>query len=360
MAILVVNCGSSTVKLSVFENSKRIFYQQFQNSDNKDYLTTVPPNITAIGHRFVHGGNKYTSSTMVTPQVISELEKLIPLAPLHNGYCLDGVKACIKYFGMVIPQLLVFDTAFHSTMPEVASLYALPRKLSNKYTIKRYGFHGISHAFLWKCYSQFVKNSSAKVITLHLGNGCSMTAIKDGLSMDTSMGFSPLEGLVMATRTGDIDASLVDFLCRNENMTPDQVVNLFNFESGLLGLSEISWSMEKLVPLYATEKAARLAIDVFCYRIVKYIGAYIAVLGGVDALIFSGGIGENAPFIRGKIIQKMAWYNIAIDNRLNETAFGLSAGTIQTISTEGSLPVFVIATDENLAIAEEVEKSINY
>lgn len=329
MQILVVNSGSSSLKTSLFkvEGKKCARMQDLQikginslspslvkrtlQKDEKEPLNSVKDikgaldiileklkglftEIAAIGHRFVHGGDKYRTSVLINPSIRNDLEQLVALAPLHNPACLEGIKACENYFGEKMPQVVCFDTSFHRNMPLFASQYALPYDLALKYGIKRYGFHGIAHAFLWQAYELQTEKKDSKVITIHLGNGCSMAAIKAGVSLDTTMGFTPDEGLVMATRAGDLDPAIVEFLCVHENKTPSEVTHLLNHSSGLLGVSGVSSDMKRVLGAVNKDKRAALAVDIFCYRIVKYLGAYLAILGGAEAIIFSGGIGENS------------------------------------------------------------------
>lgn len=391
--ILVVNSGSSSIKLSLFEeNGKeptRILDAHFKNIGDshpeleiirhgkkrlythtkaisiKIGLQTIfavmtkeygfePDTLIAIGHRFVHGGDMYRSSACITPQVLSELKKLSDLAPLHNDAAIEGIQSCLEYFPEAVIQVAVFDTAFYSSMPKVASNYAIAKDIALKYAIKRYGFHGISHAFLWNCYRKQEKGT--KIITLHLGNGCSITAIKDGFPMDTSMGFTPAEGLVMATRAGDIDAAVIPFLCTHEKKTPTEIMNLLNNQSGLLGLSMISSRMDMLLSMVHTNSDIAAAIDMFCYRISKYLGAYMTVLRGAEAFIFSGGIGENSPEIRTRIISSFAWFGITLDEQKNKEAVSLALGESKKISSKDStVEVYVITTDENQFIANETQ-----
>lgn len=389
-AVLVVNSGSSSIKLTLFDlklnrladahlKKQSSGYQlqiQFPGGneflelpENKNPSGLLPKifdlfkdkglfiNLKGIGHRFVHGGWKYTASTTIDEQVLAELKSLSYLAPLHNEFCLAGIQACRSYFGNKIVQIAVFDTAFHHTIPDYAANYAIDYKLQEKYRIKRYGFHGISHAFLWETY---LKNgvgvgAQSKIITVHLGNGCSITAINGGKSMETSMGFTPAEGLIMATRAGDIDAAIVPFLCEHEHESPAKILELLNFESGLLGISGVSSLMHKLIEIKDQNKRAKLAIDMFCHRIVKYLGGYLAILQGAEAILFSGGIGENAPYIRQKIANSFAWLGVKIDDKANESAVDLAPGTFIKINAGRSLPaLYVVATDENNAIAHEI------
>lgn len=385
--ILVVNCGSSSIKITLFDqkerlvdadlngigsNQSKLTLSSFQGSETKEVVGPINiskgilflfnelkeqfkfeiNSLKGIGHRFVHGGPHFTETTKINLSVLQDLEKISDLAPLHNHACIAGIKVCTEQ-AKEIDQYAIFDTAFYVHMPAVASHYALPIQLATKHHIKRYGFHGISHAFLWQCLNEHLKHQ--KVITLHLGSGCSATAIKDGIPLDTSMGFSPLEGLVMGTRTGDIDPAVMAYLCKKEQKSPDEVIRLFDFESGLLGLSDKTSKMEELMKVYSTDIHAKLAVDMFCYRIVKYIGSYLSVLGGFDALVFSGGIGENAFEIREKIIDAMAWYGLKIDSALNRQVGGLPPGSLMKVSDANSkVPIYVITTDENRYIDAEV------
>lgn len=395
--ILVVNCGSSSIKATLFAHDHGIFRRlcdahlkginakegqlEMTSSSGKeahpfvqaltiaDGLSFIFQTIAhqfdfsfsslwGIGHRFVHGGERYWSSVRLDQTVILSLEKLSDLAPLHNESCLLGIKACHQ-LSASIAQVAVFDTAFHHFLPAVASHYAIPDEISSKYPIRRYGFHGISHAFLWEAYREMLGKQAekAKVITLHLGNGCSMTAISGGQSIDTSMGFTPAEGLVMGTRAGDIDAAVMEFLCLHQKKAPSEVMEMLNFQSGLLGVSACSSDLETLLHLSQQNPKAKLAIEMFCYRILKYVGAYLAVLGGAEALIFSGGIGENAPSIRAQIIHQMEWYGVKLGSKANNEAVGLAPGQKRKISSEdSSLSVYVIASDENLWIAKDVAR----
>jgi acetate kinase len=362
--ILVLNCGSSSVKSTLFSTQlKRVLDLNVQQQNVDDAVEELikrsgidPSRIQAIGHRFVHGGEQFWKSQLVQEETIKQLEALAPLAPLHNPFCLQGIKACLKRFPKV-PELVVFDTAFHHEMPKVAASYALPGDLVKTLGIRRYGFHGIAHAYLWQTYAKKMGGSDKnKLITFHLGNGCSMSAIKGGHCLDTSMGFTPAEGLVMATRAGDIDSGVFEQLCDKAGKTPSEVMTILNNQSGLLGVSGISSNMEKL--LNSKDERAQFAIELFCYRAVKYAGAYMAALGGVDAVLFSGGIGENAPVIREKIVQRMVWNGWMIDQEKNVNAVGLHLGdSVQIHSSASTVVIGVSAVDENSLIAEEVVKN---
>jgi acetate kinase len=258
--------------------------------------------IDAIGHRVVHGGERFTQSILIDKEVIKEIEDCIELAPLHNPANLNGISSASRILGSGIPQVAVFDTAFHQTLPEHAFLYALPYQFYRRHRIRRYGFHGTSHRYVAYRYRRLlgIPRDETNVITLHLGNGCSIAAIKKGDSIDTSMGLTPLEGLVMGTRCGDIDPAIVEFICEKEGFTVHEVDLLLNKQSGLLGISGLTNDMRELLAEAEenNDRRARLAIEIFCYRVRKYIGSYLAAMNGTDAIIFTGGIGENSALIR--------------------------------------------------------------
>ena len=316
MKILTVNAGSSSVKYKLFEMPKgtlisrgiieRIGEPQSKVKDHAqaiklmfDELKSILKDlkeIGGIGHRVVHGGEDYKNPVIIDKKVLKVIEKNIELAPLHNPANLAGIKACLKYLPQV-KQVAVFDTAFHQTLPEYAFIYAIPYQYYEKYKLRKYGFHGTSHQYVAMRASKILKKplSKLKLITCHLGNGASITAIKNGRSVDTSMGFTPLEGLVMGTRCGDIDPAIIFYLMEKENLSPQQVYELLNKKSGLLGVSKISNDVRVLKSERKKKKLADLSLKIFLYRIKKYIGAYISVLGGADAIIFTAGIGENNP-----------------------------------------------------------------
>jgi acetate kinase len=302
-------------------------------------------------------------STLITEQVEAGIDALSELAPLHNPACLAGIRAARGVMGSTVPMVAVFDTAFHRTMPEVARHYAIPMDLADRHHIRRYGFHGIAHASLADGYSVCTGTSlnQARLITVQLGNGCSVAAIAKGKSVETSMGFTPLEGLVMGTRSGDVDASLVGFLAGRENVEPAEVERWLNERSGLLGLSGRSNDMRELLRAAGQERdlRAEFAIDVFCYRVRKYLGAYLAVLGGADAIVFGGGIGEHAPEIRERICNRMEWCGISLEADRNRAAVGLKPGSAAKISTERATPaVYVVAADEETWIAKETARCV--
>jgi acetate kinase len=329
------------------------------------WLTTDGPNdkaplarvadIDAVGHRVVHGGEHFTASVLVTDDVRRSLEALTDLAPLHNPHNLRGIEAARAVLGAGIPQVAVFDTAFHHSLPEHAYVYALPYQLYRRHRVRRYGFHGTSHRYVAHRYRQLTGRSrdATRIITLHLGNGASACAIVGGDSIDTSMGFTPLEGLVMGTRSGDLDPAILDYVATKEGMTLRDIDTMLNKQSGLLGISGLTSDMRELL---AEEKEngdrrARLAVDVFCYRVKKYLGGYLAAMNGADAIAFAGGIGENSPDVRARICEGLDWLGIDIDVTRN-AAIGI--GGEGRVDASGSrVELWVIPTDEELLIARD-------
>lgn len=328
-----------------------------------DRLTDSLDKIEAVGHRVVHGGDRYVQPTLITTQVEAGIDELSELAPLHNPSCLAGIRGARTTFGPSLPMVAVFDTAFHRTMPDVAKQYALPGELVERHKIRRYGFHGIAHASLADGYSAYTGRplKETRLITLQLGNGCSVTAIAQGRSVETSMGFTPLEGLVMGTRSGDVDAAIVSYLSERERVEPAEVERWLNERSGLLGLSGRSNDMRELLNAAEQEqdRRAEFAIDLFCYRARKYLGAYLAVLGGADAVLFGGGIGENAPEIRERICRNMEWCGLELSRDRNRATIGLPSGHAAQISVDGSrIAVYVVAADEETWIAMETAQCV--
>lgn len=313
--------------------------------------------VVAVGHRVVHGGDRFTASTLIGAPVLAALEDLEDLAPLHNGPSVAGIRAARALLGPRMPMVAVFDTAFHASLPERASRYALPSHLALRHGIRRFGFHGISYQSVLSRYCRLTGTplEQATLVALHLGNGCSATAIKDGRSADTSMGFTPLEGLVMGTRSGDLDPSLVGYLARKEEVGIEIVEQWLNGASGLLGLSGLSPDMRTLLAQESVHPGARLAVDIFCYRARKYVGAYLAALGGAQAVVFTGGIGENSPEVRARIVEGMEWCGLCLDPALNAAAVGV-AGRLSPPDT--SLQAYVIPTDEELVIAQETARCV--
>ena len=317
--------------------------------------------IQAIGHRVVHGGERFSQSVLIDDEVLNGIEEMIDLAPLHNPANIQGIQAVKTVFGKSMPQAAVFDTAFHHTLPEHAYLYAIPYQFYRRHKIRRYGFHGTSHRYIAYRYRNInsIPREQVNIITLHLGNGCSIAAIKGGNSIDTSMGFTPLEGLVMGTRSGDLDPAIVEFICEKEGMSVHEVDNLLNKISGLLGISGLTNDMRELIAEAeeSGDRRARLAIEIFCYRIQKYIGAYLAAMNGTDAIVFSGGIGENSPLIRSIVCNALSWLGIELDENQNATHIAGREGTISAGSSR--IKIDVIPTNEELLIARDTVRLIN-
>jgi acetate kinase len=316
--------------------------------------TRAITDIDAIGHRIVHGGELFAESTIITDAVLKGIEECIDLAPLHNPNNIKGILASRQVFGPHVPQVAVFDTSFHHSIPEHAFLYAVPYHLYRRHQIRRFGFHGTSHRFVSERYRAMrgLTKEQTNLITLHLGNGCSAAAIKGGLSVDTSMGMTPLEGLVMGTRSGDIDPAIVNIIGTKEGLSPDEVETLLNTQSGLLGVSGLTNDMRVLQQELTDrdDRRVRLAIRMFCYRARKYVGAFLASIGGADAVVFTGGIGENQPEIRTQICEGLEWAGLRLDHNKNKQMAG-SEGQIST--KESRLHAFVIPTDEELLIARD-------
>ncbi|HXY11816.1 MAG TPA: acetate kinase [Terriglobales bacterium] len=310
--------------------------------------------IHAVGHRVVHGGELFQESALIDDKVLQGIENCIDLAPLHNPSNVTGILTARKILGNEVPQVAVFDTAFHQSLPEQAYLYALPYHLYQRHRIRRYGFHGTSHRYVASRYRALRGRTrdETNIITLHLGNGCSAAAIKRGASLDTSMGMTPLEGLVMGTRSGDLDPAIVSVIAQKEEMSISEVDTLLNNQSGLLGVSGLTNDMRELQAELKehNNRRVRLAIEIFCYRARKYLGAYLASMGGADAIVFTGGIGENSPDIRARISSGMEWAGLRLDATKNHEAVGRES----KISTEDStLLAYAIPTDEELLIARD-------
>ena len=314
--------------------------------------------IHAVGHRVVHGGQDFRASVRIDDGVLAAIEECIELAPLHNPANIQGIRAAREMLGGGLPQVAVFDTAFHASMPEPAYLYALPYHYYRRLKVRRYGFHGTSHRYVAYRYRHLVNKPEAEVniITLHLGNGCSACAIQGGKSVDTSMGFTPLEGLVMGTRCGDIDPSLVEFIGFKDGLTISEVDAVLNKQSGLLGISGLTGDMRDLLAEVAEngDRRSQLAIDLFCNRVRKYIGAYFVQMDAVDAVVFTGGIGENAASIRAQICRGLERIGLNLDSGLNESASDGQAAEITT--AESRLAAFVIPTNEELLIARDTAR----
>lgn len=314
--------------------------------------------VHAVGHRVVHGGEHFSNSVLITEDVLRGIEDGIDLAPLHNPANIAGIAAARASLGTGVPQVAVFDTAFHQTLPEHAYLYAVPYQLYRRHRVRRYGFHGTSHRYVAYRYRTLrsIPRESTNIITLHLGNGCSIAAIRKGDCIDTSMGLTPLEGLVMGTRSGDVDASVVDFIGSKEGLSAAEVESLLNKQSGLLGISGLTDDMRGLLAEVHenNDRRARLAIEIFCYRARKYIGAYLAAMNGADAIVFTGGIGENSPEIRARICEGLAWLGVEVDADRNA-----APGREGKVSSEQSrVGVYVIPTNEELLIARDTVRVV--
>ena len=304
--------------------------------------------ISAIGHRVVQGGSIFKESCLITEDVLNTIDELSELAPLHNPANVLGIKACIKTFGADIPQVAVFDTSFHQTMDAKTYMYALPYEYYEKYGVRKYGAHGTSHRYVSGRLSNIVNKPNLKAITCHLGNGCSITAIKDGKCVDTSMGFTPLDGFMMGTRTGTLDPSVITYIAEKENLSPAEINSICNKKSGMLGVSGVSNDNRDLVSA-ANEgnKRAKLALDMQRYQIVKCIGSYVAALNGVDAIAFTGGIGENDKNLRADVCDYLAYLGVKIDAEKNKE----SGKEIKISTNDSNVDIYVIPTNEELAIA---------
>jgi acetate kinase len=321
-----------------------------------DWLEGAVPD--AVGHRVVHGGPRLFEPTVIDERVIREITEASQLAPLHNTSALRAIAASRELFGGSVPMVAVFDTAFHHDMPERASRYAIPPATADEHGIRRYGFHGLAHRYMTERCAELLARpvQSLRLITLQLGGGCSAAAVRGGKSLDTSMGFTPLEGLVMGTRSGDIDPAVMRYLCDRRGMTPADVDDWLNHRAGLLGVGASADVRELLALERQGDAAATLALDLFCYRLRKYIGAYMAVLGGADAVVFGGGIGENAPDIRGRACRDMDWCGLQIDESRNRHV----VGAVGEISAQGSpMRALVIPVDEEMLIARDTFDCLN-
>ncbi|HKB84905.1 MAG TPA: acetate kinase [Ignavibacteriaceae bacterium] len=387
MKVLVLNCGSSSIKYQFIDTDKKtalakgiverigmnsavLTHQRYDGDEIKivgeildhaigiEYVLGVmlsknhgviddKRDIEAVGHRVVHGGETFSDSVLITDEVMQVLQENIELAPLHNPPNIKGIQA-VKRVMPDTPQCGVFDTAFHTKMPPRAFLYGIPYELYKKYKIRRYGFHGTSHYFVSNRAAAIIGKdlSELKMITAHLGNGCSMAAIKGGKSIDTTMGFTPLEGLLMGTRSGDLDPSLILYIMGKEGLSLSEAGTLLNKHSGIIGISGESSDMREIQNAMAEgHKRSGYAFDIFCYRIKKYIGAYAAAMGGLDALVFTGGIGENSSMVRETVCSDLDFLGISLDNERNN-------GKQEIISSDNSkVKVFRIPTNEELVIA---------
>ena len=390
MNVLVINCGSSSLKFQLINSESeavlakglcerigidgRLTYQPAGGEKNVsekampthteaiqfviDALTDADTGVVksldeigAVGHRVVHGGEKFAKSVVVTPEVKAAIAECNGLAPLHNSANLIGIEACESLMPGT-PQVVVFDTAFHQTMPEKAYMYGLPYEYYEKYKVRRYGFHGTSHSFVSKRVAEIVGKpyNATKTIVCHLGNGASVSAVLNGESVDTSMGLTPLEGLVMGTRSGDIDPAIMEFIAKKENLDIAGIMNVLNKKSGVEGVSGVSSDFRDLeAAAKAGNKRAELAIDVFAYRVAKYVGAYTAAMNGVDNIVFTAGIGENCALVRTKVCSYLGYLGITIDEEAN----GKRGEEIVISTPDSKVKVLVVPTNEELAIARE-------
>ncbi len=306
----------------------------------------------------VHGGDLFAEPALIDDEVLAAVEALTDLAPLHNAPSLSAIRAARAALGPGVPMVATFDTAFHRTLPEHASRYAIPLELADKHHIRRYGFHGLAHRYMTERYAAITSTplEQVKLVTLQLGNGCSATAVEGGRSVDTSMGFTPLEGLVMGTRSGDVDPSLAGFLARREAVDITEVEGWLNTRSGLLGVSGRSADMRELLEAEAQGDArAALAVAMFCYRVRKYVGAYLAALGGANAVVFGGGIGENAPPVRARVCANMEWCGLTLDEERNARTIG-SEGRIS--AGDSRVHAYVIPVDEEGVIAQDTVRCL--
>lgn len=314
--------------------------------------------IKAVGHRVVQGADLFTESALITDEVLAAIEACVPLAPLHNPAHISGIKACRDVLGPDIPNVAVFDTAFHQTMPPHAYLYPVPYEYCVKYKIRRYGFHGTSHMYVSRRAAAMLGRpiEELKIVTCHLGNGSSITAVNGGKSIDTTMGFTPLDGLLMGTRTGSLDPAIATFIMEKEGLSPKEVDTIFNKKSGALGVSGVSSDFRDLIAACAEgNERAGLAIDIFCYQVKKYIGAYAAAMGGLDAVVFTAGIGENNSEFRQRMVDGLDFLGLAIDPELNA-----KRGKEIDVSAAGARAhVLVIPTNEELVIASDTERIVS-
>jgi len=312
--------------------------------------------ISAVGHRVVHGAERFASSVLIDDEVMRVLEENVHLAPLHNPPNIMGIRAVQKLLPNV-PNVGVFDTAFHQSMPKKAFLYPIPYEFYEKYRIRRYGFHGTSHRYVSRRAAEILSRDyyDFKVITCHLGNGASIAAVRHGKSVDTSMGFTPLEGVVMGTRSGDIDPAIVIYMQQNLGLPVDKVYDTLNKKSGMLGLSQVSSDMRDIEEAaFSGNEMAQMALDIYVYRIAKYIGAYAAAMNGVDAIVFTAGVGENSPYVREKVCEYLGFLGVKLDKNLNQVK-----GTERVISTPDSkVAVLIVPTDEELVIARDTKQIV--
>ena len=391
MNVLVINCGSSSLKYQVIDSESeqvlakglcerigidgRLVYtpaggeKEVSNLDMPTHKQAIQyvidaltnektgvikslDEIGAVGHRLVHGGEKFACSTLINEDVIKAVEECSDLAPLHNPANLIGVRACQELMPDT-PMAGVFDTAFHQTMPQEAYMYGVPYEYYENYKVRKYGFHGTSHSFVSKRLAELLGKpiEDLKIVVCHLGAGASICAVDGGKSIDTSMGLSPLEGLIMGTRSGDVDPSVIEFICKKENLDINGIMEVLNKKSGVQGLSGVSSDFRDLQAGAAdgNERCA-MAVDVFCYRVVKYIGAYVAAMNGVDAIAFTAGLGENDEIVRRKVVKRLGYLGITLDEEVNDNGRGKE---IAISTPDSKVPVWIVPTNEELAIARE-------
>lgn len=402
MKILVINCGSSSLKYQLIDmtdesvvckgtieriglpisggenniiytkgsDPKILFDREIKNHTDafntiKELLTTGDTKVVesfdeidAIGHRFVQGGDKYTRSVLIDEDVIKSVEKFIPLAPLHNPANLQGYEACLAVVGPKVPQVAVFDTAFHSTMPAKAFMYALPYEYYEKYGVRRYGFHGTSHKFISKrCADVIGKDiESLKIITCHIGNGASIAAVENGKVIDTSMGFTPLDGFMMGTRSGGVDPSIITFLAEKEELSGKDLETILNKKSGVFGVCGYSDDRDVTAKQNEGDEKAALAHEMQAYQIAKFIGSYVAAMNGVDAIVFTGGIGENGIWLRSRICSYLGYLGVNIDEEINKKT--IRGAEAELTAPTDKVRVFILATDEELMIARDTKNIV--
>ena len=328
--------------------------------DNEVGVLNSLSEVSAVGHRVVQGGALFSESVLVNEDVIKGIESLIPLAPLHNKAHVQGIRACIDVFGVEIPQVVVFDTAFHSTMPPKAYMFAVPYEYYEKYKVRRYGFHGTSHRYVSERCAHLMNRDlkDLKLITCHLGNGSSIAAIDSGKVIDTSMGLTPLDGFMMGTRSGSLDPSVITFIAEKENMSPEDMSNMLNKESGLLGISGVSNDDRDISDAVVNgNKRAKLAHDMLEYQITKFIGGYMAALKGCDAIVFTAGLGENQASHRQVVCDNLSYMGVKIDKELNNMMVAGKEGKIST--PDSNIDVYVIPTNEELLIARDTQDIVN-
>ena len=402
MKILVINCGSSSLKYQLLDmtdesvlckgsieriglkinggeenvivkvgDEKFVYDKELKDhvaafnevkyilSEGEHKVIDSFDEIDAIGHRIVQGGDRYTKSVLVTEKVVKDVEELAPLAPLHNPAHLMGYRACLKVVGPDVPQVFVFDTSFHSTMPPKAYMYAVPYEYYEKYAVRRYGFHGTSHKFVsHRVADKMGKDiKDLKIITCHLGNGSSIAAVEHGKVIDTSMGFTPLDGFMMGTRSGGVDPSVVTFIMKKLNLTPDEMDNILNKQSGVNAISGVSSDDRDICAAQnAGNERAILAHEMQAYEIAKYVGSYIAAMNGVDAIVFTGGIGENGFWLRSKICSYLGYMGVHINEALNQAT--IKGSEAELTDPEDKVRVFILATDEELTIARDTKEIV--